>query len=347
MDKDLIIKYISKTATKEEAQQVLEWANLEKENETLLAEMMNKWVADHMPENEADDRKYEEFLLYRKGYDSSSEKFRKRTRINIFAWSIAAAVILFLLGWNIFLTGHKGETESISSTMALATPQDPASNMRTLYTDKGVKAQIMLPDSSMVWLNSDTRIEYPEVFDKAERKVKLSGEAYFEVKSDSLHPMIITTDKGFQIKVTGTSFNVKAYNDDNVARTTLYSGSISLLYKGAGNTVIEKKMRPNQCVDLYDEKIRITKNATEEQLESASIWKAGRIHFESTPLSEAIKTLNRWHGTQFKIENPEVLEYRITANFENESIVQIMELIKMTTYIDYSISGKEIIITKR
>ena len=82
-------------------------------------------------------------------------------------------------------------------------------------------------------------------------------------------------------------------------------------------------------------------------MEAASLWKMGKIHFDSTPVSEAIKILNRWHGTQFTVNNPEILDYEITGNFENESIVQILELIKLTTYIDYTIDGKNIVLTKR
>ena len=360
MDKDLIIKYINKSASKEERQRVLEWASQSKEHETLLTEMMNTWVAEHMPQEEASDAKYNEFIMYRRGYNSSTLQFKKRARINIFALTAAAAVIIFMFCWNLILmqqykgddkatlaiteTQH-GHTESIQAIAH--NTRKPATDMRSLYTNKGVKAQIMLPDSSVVWLNSDTRIEYPETFNDNVREVKLSGEAYFEVRTDSLCPMIITTEKGFKVKVTGTSFNIKAYENDDVASTTLYTGSISLLYNGTNNKLVEKKIRPNQSVNLSAKKIDIKTAATVEQIKNASIWKAGRIHFDATPISEVIKILNRWHGSQFSVTDPEILNYKITADFENESIIQIMDLIKMTTYIDYSISGKHIKLSKR
>lgn len=347
MDKNLIIKYINKTASQEEIQKVLEWASISKENETLLVEMMNRWVADHMPHTEADDTKYDEFRHYLNGYNSSAAQNRRSGRLSSYAWISAAAIIVLLVAWNIFLMQRMGNQANIKLAEQNMIESVPANHIRTIYTEKGVKAKIMLPDSSSVWLNSDTKIEYPELFNTQTREVRLSGEAYFEVKADSLHPMIITTGKGFKVKVTGTAFNIKAYEDDETAKTTLYSGSISLLYRGNGNKLIEKTLQPYQSVDLSDKKISINNNATEEQMENASIWKVGKIHFESTPISEVIKILNRWHGTQFTVTDQDILKYRITANFENESIVQILELIKMTTFIDYSISGKNITLTKR
>lgn len=348
MDKDLILKYVNKTASEKEKAKVLRWAAESMENEKALIEMMNTWVSEHMPQEEADDAKYQEFGYYLHGYNASAAKNSKYHRINVIGWSVAVAAILLLLCWNLFLANT---TKTIETTPAvthqLAENITPANHIRTLYTDKGVKARITLPDSSTVWLNSDTRIEYPEVFDKHIRNIKLSGEAYFEVKSDSLSPMIITTSKGFQVKVTGTTFNIKAYDDDEIAQTTLYSGSISLLYKNNQNVVVEKNLKPRQSVDLSNGNTYLKANPSPEELEVASMWKMGKIYFDSTPLGEAIKILNRWHGSQFIVKDAEILDYEITANFENESIVQIMELIKLTTLIDYSISSNKITLIKR
>ncbi|MBR4883175.1 MAG: FecR domain-containing protein [Bacteroidales bacterium] len=354
MDKNLILKYVNKTASEQEKAKVLKWAAESMENEKKLVEMMNVWVADHMPQDKADDEKFQEFGYYLRGYNASVAKNRQNRIMKVTGWCSAAAVIIALLTWNIFLThsaadNNPASPDSSSIAQVTETAQDIRADIpvRTLYTNKGVKACITLPDSSVVWLNSDTRIEYPEVFSGKAREVKLSGEAYFDVKKNPEWPMVITTNKGFQVKVTGTSFNIKAYDNDEVAKTTLYSGSISLLYKNRHNATVEKSLKPNQSVDLVDGKAYTNTNATPDQMEAASLWKMGKIHFDSTPVSEAIKILNRWHGTHFIVKNPEILDYQITGNFENESIVQILELIKLTSYIDYTIEGKNIILTKR
>ena len=251
MDKDLILKYINKTASDLEKEKVLKWASESMENEKTLVEMMNVWVAEHMPHDEADDSKFQEFGYYLRGYNTSAAKARQNKLIKIFGWSGAAAIIVALLSWNIFLTQtisvEKLEKENAKLALNTAVETDIPAPVptRTMYTNKGVKACITLPDSSIVWLNSDTRIEYPEVFSGLTREVKLSGEAYFNVKRDPEHPMIITTNKGFKVKVTGTSFNIKAYENDEIAQTTLYSGSISLLYKNKHNNTIEKNLKPN------------------------------------------------------------------------------------------------------
>ncbi len=349
MDESLIRKYIDKTASQSEKEQVLEWASLSAENKRELIEAINLYVSDNMPQDEVSDAKYLEFEHYMRGYNASEAKERHAKRINIFAWCSAAAVILFLVGWNLFLANEakSGPNAADSITVAENMVANLSGNMRELYTDKGVKARIILPDSSEVWLNSDTKIEYPEFFDKSSRQVKLSGEAYFNVKSDSSWPMIITTPQGFQVKVTGTSFNLKAHEDDHIAKATLYSGKISLLYKDAEDNVVEEVIKPNESVDIVAGKVHSKVTDDIEKIEAASVWKAGKIYFEDTPIKEALKVLNRWHGSEFVVQSADVLDYRITANFENESIVQIMELIKLTTYIDYSIDGNKITLKKR
>ena len=79
---------------------------------------------------------------------------------------------------------------------------------------------ITLPDSSRVWLNSDSRISYPDEFTGNKRVVSLSGEAYFEVTKDSLHPMVVLTNKDFTVEVLGTTFNIRSYENDATAETT-------------------------------------------------------------------------------------------------------------------------------
>jgi ferric-dicitrate binding protein FerR (iron transport regulator) len=158
--------------------------------------------------------------------------------------------------------------------------------------------------------------------------------------------MLVSTTKGFSVRVTGTEFNIKAYQSDNSAQTTLYSGEIYLLRKN-DNQFISTKVEPNQTVIINTAGSRINLTAVMKQspLDDAA-WKEGKMIFESTPMSEVITTLERWHGVDFVIKNKEVLNYRITATFNSESIVQIMDLICMTTPIRFEITNRKVVLDK-
>ncbi|MPM31195.1 hypothetical protein SDC9_77749 [bioreactor metagenome] len=206
----------------------------------------------------------------------------------------------------------------------------------------------MLPDGSVVWLNSASRLTYPINFEGDTREVQLVGEAYFEVVKDSLHPMIVSTGKNFYVEVLGTKFNLKAYSDDQVSQATLYSGEIKVhTANKETNESKELLLKPMETILIGDKNLATLVSDLEEEKEINAEWKDGILTFNNTPLKEVIKSVQRWHGTQFTVKDSSILNYRITASFNSESAVQIMDMIRYISPVDYKANGNQITLSRR
>jgi len=186
----------------------------------------------------------------------------------------------------------------------------------------------------------------PDRFQGATREVMIAGEALFDVVKDSLKPMVVNTNRDFKIEVLGTKFNVRTYENDYEAQTTLISGSINLIREiKKGERVIIAQLKPTESFVIRDKNAPVLIKQIDTTKQMA--WKQGLLIFESTPMDEVIKKLERWHGTQFIIEDYDILKTRLTANFRSESIVQIMEMIKFCTPIEYTIKENIVTLNKK
>ncbi len=340
MNEDIFIKYFEGNCTPQEEQQLIDWASESNENMQELQRFKNIYVRSTMPSTEATDAQYGKFKQALK--DKEQASIRKHNRIaHIFGYGIASMVAI-LLGLNLIFNWWYVEPQE--PTVRLYQLAD--SQINTLYTEKAVKAQVTLPDGSKVWLNSDSRISYPTTFTGASREVEFSGEGYFEVTKDSLCPMIIRCNKDFRVEVYGTTFNIKSYDNDKYAQTTLYSGSITLVNESTG---IEQSIvvEPNKSYTIEPHKnINEATISNTNNIKDISAWKEGKIIFKSTPMPEVIKILERWHGTKFHLESEYARNLTITAVLEQESVVQIMELISFSTDLSYTINKDKSITLK-
>lgn len=337
MNKSSIDKYLRGEATPEERAALMSWINAKEENEKFFIEQTNIWVWEHMPEKRADEQDYAEF---RKLIQPARKLFPGRRWIQC-----AAALLLCLLTANLFLLYQNTHPDTVKVTTASAPRHGKAKVMKEFYTDNGVKAKILLPDSTTIWLNSGTKISYPEEFGKTSRELWFSGEAYFDVAKDSLRPLIIHNNKAFRLKVLGTRFNLKNYDNDRSAQVTLYSGKVEVLSQNVAGPDTATTLYPRETV-IISEGSPVKKEPIHDP-EEFSEWKKGEIIFSGTQMPEVIKTLERWHGITFRIEDPEILHYEFTARFSSESIVQIMEYLRMTTFIEYKISGNQVVLMRR
>lgn len=334
MNKQLLIKQIEGDATPEENRQVIEWIAESKDNESYYISLLNLQAEEGALDG-AGDKDYSA-----KELDDRLASIEKgKRRINWKALSgIAAAILLASLALNV------GQYFSAPKKKQTAYVQPSAVPEHSIYTEKGTKGKTILPDGSTVWLNSDSRLTYPDKFASDVREVHFSGEAVFEVVKNPEWPMTITTDKGMQVKVLGTRFHIRSYDDEEDEQATLFEGHINIT-KRIGSEEIHKDLVPMQTFSSYQGK-------SPELLSDADTldkiaWKQGELVFQDTPMEEVEKMLERWHGMPIVTEDSGVLSYRLTARFKSESMVQILEMIKFTTPIDYRIQNDTIHLTKR
>lgn len=352
-EKDYIVRFMQGECSKEEQELVLSEAARNPEFKKMLIELKNIYVHENMPDREASEAEYASFKEYamqrmlleedematerhleREANEGKSRRHFFKTLSRVASWS-AAAIVIILLALN--LRYHYLEFHDDKEVVAeVLTSSLPIESVNTLYTAKGVKGETILPDGSKVILNSDSRITYPAKFTGSTRDIEFSGEGYFEVQKDSLHPMVVRCNKNFRVIVYGTTFNIKTYNNDNNAKTTLISGSIKIVENVDGKEFV-RDIAPNQTYTIEESRQLAT---LEQKVDTEKVceWKDGILSFDSTPFSEVVKILERWHGLQIIVKDNSKLNIPITARFTTESIVQIMDLLKFSTGIGYSIS---------
>lgn len=162
-----------------------------------------------------------------------------------------------------------------------------------LTNPKGSKViDLVLSDGTKVWLNAGSSLEYPVSFPGAERKVKITGEAYFEVAHNPLKPFRVVKGET-EVAVLGTHFNVKAYDDDNDIKITLIEGSVKVS-KGA----LAKVIRPGQEAIVKYSNIDLQ----DADMESALAWKNGYFHFDKTSITDIMKEVGRWYDVDVVFE---------------------------------------------
>lgn len=165
---------------------------------------------------------------------------------------------------------------------------------------RGGEFKVVLEDSTEVWLNSESRLVYPEHFADNERCVTVSGEAYFKVTHDSKRPFRVETD-GQMVTVHGTEFNVKSYKEDTKVYTTLVEGSISLRRKDGSGEVM---LQPNHQ-SLFD-KTDATTNVRTVNADVVTSWRYGKFIFENQTLEEIMQELSRWYSFDYEFAHADL-----------------------------------------
>lgn len=172
-----------------------------------------------------------------------------------------------------------------------------------LDVPRGSEFKIILEDSTEVWLNSESTLSYPEVFSPTERRVRVTGEAYFAVKHDPNRPFYVETDEQ-TVRVYGTAFNVRAYADDPCVYTTLEQGSISITRTDIPSGEVMLSPGHQALLNREDNKLNM------RQVDPAIFtgWRKGRFVFEEQPLSSIMRDLSRWYDFRYEFATPEVAD---------------------------------------
>lgn len=204
----------------------------------------------------------------------------------------------------------------------------------TLNTPKGGQFQIELPDGSRVWMNAASSLRFPTAFNGKERRVQLSGEAYFEVAKTTSHqamPFIVEMNN-FQVKVLGTHFNVSAYTNEAMHKVTLLQGRVSV-EQGARHQI----MTPGQQASFFNSSFSVADGDTEE----AVAWKNGLFQFTNTPLTQVLHQLERWYNINITYDSiPEKHFYGIISR--NSSLSEVLSMLEVTGGVKFTIEGNSV-----
>jgi len=209
----------------------------------------------------------------------------------------------------------------------------PSENL--LSTPRGGQYRVVLSDGTRVWLNAESSLGYPTAFNGAERKVVLTGEAYFEVTKNKEKPFIVQSSAG-TIKVLGTRFNVNSYGDDNLYTTTLVEGSVQIT-KGSS----KKVLKPGEQARVTEEKIEVGSVDTGE----ATAWKDGEFVFRNLPVPLVVKQLARWYDLQVEFRDP--VDKHLNATIKRDvPLSKVLYYLEQTGEVHFKTEGKKLIVMK-
>lgn len=211
----------------------------------------------------------------------------------------------------------------------------------TISTPRGGQYQVTLADGTKVWLNAASSIRFPVLFKGKERKVEITGEAYFEVAKNKAMPFKVKANSS-EIEVLGTHFNVNSYDDEASIKTTLLEGKVKVSVPAIAGNQSSKFLLPGQQADINKEgKINVMDNADTEE---AVAWMNGHFQFKSADLKMILRQISRWYDVD--------VEYKGNANLHftgqltrNENVSKVFEKLVLTGEVHFKIDGKRIIVS--
>jgi ferric-dicitrate binding protein FerR (iron transport regulator) len=354
---ELIIKFLSGNSLPEEEVYILEWKKKSEENRNLFETIKNAWIASSQLKSATlfDVNLAIKEVKIKTKISASQGKlfhFNNDSGISRFLRIAALFAIVFVLGvCSVFLFGKF--------------PIKPQSAICRFETPKGSRAVTYLPDGTKIWLNAGSSLEYTTGFNASKRIVKLSGEAFFKVKTNPSKPFIVIVDN-LSIKAFGTSFNIKAYPEEKQVITTLVEGVVKIEGKEKDNRPFIYEMKPKQKTVYYrDEKQVITTEIKKEEkqqqqtieksdatqpssvvplvsannvkTELYTSWKDSLWIIQAEKLEDLAVLLERRYNVTISFKNDEVKKYRFSGTIQNETLEQIFEIMRLTMPVSYSI----------
>ena len=323
---ELLHRLIAGTTTEEENRQLMEWFRqcASKEEFFMLFETAWKESPDEMP-RDVQERMYRR--LSRELDEKKTKTILLRSRFSWKIWpQIAVACIIIVLGLVNYRMSDKQKQLSTQNFMVLA--------------EKGQRAFITLPDSTKVWLNSDTKISYPADYGLKERNVTLVGEAYFEVAKNPDKRFIVEA-KGMQVEALGTSFNVNAYQNDNKIIASLFSGSVRVSYD---RHVAILEPHESIRVDLLN---RSFSRYKDESMQNIALWRKNEITFDGESLEEITHIMSRLYNTTICIEDESLKKVCYIGTIRNNNLENFIDIINLTTPVVYENKGDTVFLKRR
>ncbi len=253
---------------------------------------------------------------------------------------MAASVLLLAGLW--FGFGHIRPSAASAVATIRETTGAPPSDLIRFVNDQPRMVMHPLPDGSTVWMHADALITYPTVFSKNQRQVSFEGEGFFDVKSDKSRPFVIQSGD-MKVEVLGTRFNVKAPPKEMIYEVSVVSGSVAVSAPNREATTQKVILAPKQQALFEIQNKRLTSNTIPPEAKK-EIYEPVTILFEGTPLDRVTGQLSKRFDVRVHLVNPAMKTCRLTADFEQQTLPAILEMLCATLDATYTMSGKTILI---
>jgi ferric-dicitrate binding protein FerR (iron transport regulator) len=321
---DLLSRYFSGSLTGEERERIDAWVNESSDNKTVFNEYVNAWESTSLL---SDMEQYNSFEALKK-ITPELERSRPLKWLT-FVQRAAAILLLPLMTYTGYLLLHKNDKAIVANEI-----------MQKVSSRQGMVSQFILADGTKVWLNSGSELEFPLHFTGARRNVKLKGEAFFEVTENKEQPFRVTANN-LNIEVLGTSFNVVSFDDDSTSEVVLVKGKVALSIETQNGISEMGFMSPGQKA-VYDRK---KQNIVKESVDTDKYiaWREGFLIFRDDTMEEVAKRLSRWFNVEINLNDSELKSYTYQATFRNENLMQVLNLLKLSSPIDYKITQRKLL----
>lgn len=351
--KALLEKFQAGICTLEELQRMEEMLSTNSVSDTIKNSMYVEIPAFNAEET-VGDTDYDR--LFKSIQKNISEQKQTSRTINLQLNLVRIAAILvvaFLLGGAMSYVFFRNDSKTASSFCEITAPL-------------GSTSEIVLPDNSRIWLNAGSKIKYSTSFNQNNRLLYLEGEGYFNVAKNKNLPFIVNA-YGFEVKAIGTEFNIKAYKEDATIETTMVEGKIALQHSKE-NILSGVSLLPNQKATFYKSEETLTVEVVkkiEKQKEEVNYmpdhrlvitpmidpkpmvsWKENQLIIERKQLGELAEILRRKYDFNFEFKSEDIKRFRFSGTLEDETLQQVMNVIKISSPIDYVIEGKTVIIER-
>lgn len=338
-DQHIIQKVFASTATNEEIKLVISWFATPDGQAYLDADMYRRAneysTMDIISCTESNaNNKAEVWLKIKSKIPelSSVKPDRKRITVPIRVFISYAATIILLLS-------------SILSVSKLSKNVDIFGNeeYKSLYIPKGERSVVILQDGSTIYLGPDSHLEYPRKFGLNQRRVLLDGEAYFDISSDHDRPFHVETGQ-FEIKVTGTSFNVMAHHDDSLVLVRLDRGKVSVGTKQNG---CFSQLQPGDISSFNRHTDELSIVHADSGIQQINDWKMDLLDFNNTSIQQILSTLSRRFAVEFQITDQKVRYYTYTFQTECHDLNSILDILESLTPIQFKRKGDQICVSMK
>ncbi|WP_316746643.1 FecR family protein [Pedobacter gandavensis] len=197
---------------------------------------------------------------------------------------------------------------------------------------KGQKLQVTLPDGTLVWLNSESVLRFPESFEGKQRELEFSGEGYFEVAKDPSKPFVIHTAKT-NVQVLGTRFNLRALGSESSTSVVVAEGKVRFTGKRGGQPIILTANRRG----VFEQSAPSARMMISLEAETGAYiaWKNNELLLDNLTIAEVAETLERWYNVKIKISNTALAKERYTGNFKNPTLNQVLESMSFAVKFNY------------
>lgn len=233
------------------------------------------------------------------------------------------------------------QLESVTEEHAVGSSND--AEEKILTTPRGGEFKVVLEDGTEVWLNAESQLRYPDEFEGEERRVEISGEAYFRVAKDEQRPFFVET-AGQLIRVTGTEFNVNSYSDNQQVLTTLVSGGITTrLLNGNGGELV---LTPGHQTVMQMGSDKISVRSVDTDIVTS--WTRGKFVFENQTLEQMMRTLSRWYDFQYEFLDDESRQTVFMGSMPRYgNFPEVLEILEKSGGLKFRQRGKSIAISKK